>query len=292
MFEQYHEQISIIRYHYGGGDPFYNFNPTECYDRVYYYPPDNGAYFPHGLIDGIIDGEWLYETWGDLVEQRLQIESPLKIELAGVWEDYPVQLQLDIQLTATDSIDYTELRLHCVLVESELIHGAETFHQVMRDMIPNADGEQFGISFGESLHFSKEVEIYPELVADNCDIVAFVQDSTSYDILQTNRISVNQIHTGIEDERDFQMPDRVSLDNYPNPFNSSTVIRFELAEKSEVQLLVYNLVGQKVADILHDIYQPGSYNVKWDAKNQPSGMYFYKMKVNNRDFIRKAVLIK
>ncbi len=292
MFEQYHEQVSIIRYHYGGGDPFYDFNPTECFERVYYYPPENGAYFPHGFIDGIVDGEWLYETWGDLVEQRLQIVSPLEIEVGANWNYRLSTLLIAIQVTAVDSINYGDLRLHCVLVESELVHGDETFHQVMRDMIPDAQGEHFNISYGQILEFSRAYEFDPRIERANSDLVVFVQEYSNYDILQTCRLQINQIPVGIEDDDHRVIPSEVSLKIHPNPFNSSANIEFELDEESEVRLSVFNVAGQKVADILHGIYQSGKYHVKWDADKHPSGVYFYKLEANSLILSRKAILLK
>jgi hypothetical protein len=70
--------------------------------------------------------------------------------------------------------------------------------------------------------------------------------------------------------------------NYPNPFNPTTNISFNLAEASDVRIDIYNSLGQLVNTIVNNSYGPGSFNAKWDATDQygskvTSGMYIYRM---------------
>ncbi|MBD3170048.1 MAG: T9SS type A sorting domain-containing protein [candidate division Zixibacteria bacterium] len=89
------------------------------------------------------------------------------------------------------------------------------------------------------------------------------------------------------------LPEKVSLiQNYPNPFNASTTIIYNLPVNSDVQLEVYNLLGQKVATLV-DGYQEAGYNaVRWDASSYTSGVYFYKLTVGNDTDTRRMVLLK
>ncbi len=86
--------------------------------------------------------------------------------------------------------------------------------------------------------------------------------------------------------------------NYPNPFNPGTTIRFDIKTKSFVTLNVFNILGQRVAEIVNDELQPGTYNAVFNALNLPSGIYFYKLAVGdnggNGSFTdtRKMILIK
>ena len=80
--------------------------------------------------------------------------------------------------------------------------------------------------------------------------------------------------------------------NYPNPFNPSTTIRFDLPELQYVNLSVYDLLGEKVDDLLIGWAEPGSHQVVWNAKDIPSGTYYYRLVTPHSRATRKLVLIK
>ncbi len=70
------------------------------------------------------------------------------------------------------------------------------------------------------------------------------------------------------------------LGNYPNPFNPKTKISYTVAKPGHVKLTVYNMLGQKVADLVDEIKSSGRYSVIFNAKNLTSGVYFYKIKTD------------
>ena len=85
--------------------------------------------------------------------------------------------------------------------------------------------------------------------------------------------------------------------NYPNPFNPETNIQFDIAENSRVQVSVFNLVGQQVASLINKQMDAGVYHVRWSGLNDkgeplPSGMYFYEMKTDYYNSVKKLVLVK
>ena len=81
--------------------------------------------------------------------------------------------------------------------------------------------------------------------------------------------------------------------NYPNPFNPSTEIKFSTAAKGVASLKVYDLLGREVATLLNKELEPGSYNLRFDAKDLPSGVYLYTLKVDNFfSQTRKMLLMK
>ena len=59
--------------------------------------------------------------------------------------------------------------------------------------------------------------------------------------------------------------------NFPNPFNQSTVFRIDLETRAEVELAVYNIAGQKVATLAQGPYPSGAYTFTWDGRNYPRG---------------------
>ena len=80
--------------------------------------------------------------------------------------------------------------------------------------------------------------------------------------------------------------------NYPNPFNPTTVIKFSLPKASEVNLSVYNILGQKVVSLVNKELAQGTYEYQFDASNLTSGIYFYKLQANKYSQVKKMLLIK
>lgn len=94
------------------------------------------------------------------------------------------------------------------------------------------------------------------------------------------------------------IPDFYSLEqNYPNPFNPSTKIKFSIppGKETEVKLVVYDVLGKVIADLTPTIQgniETGTYEVKWDASNYPSGIYYYKLTSGLFNETKKMVLVK
>jgi immune inhibitor A len=83
--------------------------------------------------------------------------------------------------------------------------------------------------------------------------------------------------------------------NFPNPFNPATMIHYEISPKANgrpFELDVYNIMGQKVATLASGIARTGSYTAEFDAINQPSGVYLYRLKVGTETVTKKMVLTK
>ena len=80
--------------------------------------------------------------------------------------------------------------------------------------------------------------------------------------------------------------------NYPNPFNPATKIDFSIPTSSQVQLRIYNVLGQEVATLVNETLTPGSHTVTFDASRLASGIYMYKITAGSFVSTRKMVLLK
>lgn len=80
--------------------------------------------------------------------------------------------------------------------------------------------------------------------------------------------------------------------NYPNPFNPSTVIRFSIPADNKVVVKVFNVIGQEVSTLMNQDMKAGSYEVKLNAQNWSSGVYFYSIQAGNYTATRKMMLLK
>lgn len=88
-------------------------------------------------------------------------------------------------------------------------------------------------------------------------------------------------------------PDKFELaQNYPNPFNPVTLIKYSLAAKSKVELKIYNILGKEVAKLVNEIQDAGSYEVRFNAANLSSGVYFYELNAGSFNSKKKMVLLK
>ena len=82
------------------------------------------------------------------------------------------------------------------------------------------------------------------------------------------------------------------LQNYPNPFNPSTTVSFYIPDTMPVKLMVYNVQGQLVADLVDDIIHEGSHEVVFDASQLPSGIYFCRMIAGDASTVKKMMFLK
>ena len=85
--------------------------------------------------------------------------------------------------------------------------------------------------------------------------------------------------------------------NYPNPFNSGTVIPFSLSSETEVHLQVFDVLGRPVVNLVVGRLQIGLYRVSWEGRDAggqsvPSGIYFYRLSSGNRAESRKMALVR
>jgi hypothetical protein len=85
--------------------------------------------------------------------------------------------------------------------------------------------------------------------------------------------------------------------NYPNPFNPQCEIRYALPKHAEVNLSVYNVLGQKVKTLVDELQTAGFKTVHWNGKDDKgeevsSGVYFYKLKAGDYSETKKMILLK
>jgi len=80
--------------------------------------------------------------------------------------------------------------------------------------------------------------------------------------------------------------------NWPNPFNSTTMIRYDVPQAGMVSLTIFNLLGQRVTTLFDGHKLAGSHTISWDAANLPSGVYLCRMQTKGFMQTRKMLLVK
>ncbi|MCW9706300.1 T9SS type A sorting domain-containing protein [Fodinibius salsisoli] len=111
--------------------------------------------------------------------------------------------------------------------------------------------------------------------------------------MKENRESRFAIQLSLNSEISEYEPDEVTLHpNYPNPFIASTTISFSLPEPKEVHLEVFDLLGRKVVVLTNNTFPEGTHEVEWDAGDQASGIYLYRLVTDELMLTEKMLLLK
>jgi hypothetical protein len=93
-------------------------------------------------------------------------------------------------------------------------------------------------------------------------------------------------------KEDFQPMNYMLSQNYPNPFNPTTNITFNLRNSHHTTLKVYNILGKEVETLINEKLESGQHYVTWNAKNFPSGLYYYRLICGDFIETKKMILMK
>jgi hypothetical protein len=143
-------------------------------------------------------------------------------------------------------------------------------------------------SFGT---FNFYVSFAPTFSGNQAGNVIFVHNgTTSPDLLPL--IGTGTPTTNVEDES--PLPKKFALQgNYPNPFNPTTRIVFDIPKATVVSVTIYNALGAQVAEILDQVpYEPGTHELTFNGANLASGIYFYRLRTPEFNAVKKMVLLK
>ncbi|MBD3288216.1 T9SS type A sorting domain-containing protein [candidate division KSB1 bacterium] len=143
-----------------------------------------------------------------------------------------------------------------------------------------------------------EIYVLYNWVAPEYGFVATIRglnQQTDENFTEASQVSIMTLYTpvGVENTEQENIVRNFELhQNFPNPFNPLTHIKFELPEAADVKITVYNALGEQVTVLLNDRLSAGMHTVQWNALNEPSGVYFYELKTNQSTLRKKALLLK
>tara|TARA_B100000029_G_scaffold516755_1_gene633730 strand:- start:535 stop:1734 length:1200 start_codon:yes stop_codon:yes gene_type:complete len=278
----------------------------------------------------VLDGEYItLSLWDDLIdyaEEMREEETPVGLSLEGTVFN---ELDANIKLTITSEKDLSgkDLRLFVAATIDSVSHTNEyevsqdLHHDLFLEWIgTNGEGSQCGAGCedGQPITLAKDetliktftwtISKQPEANGDpnvnpvswdakNMKIVAFVQDFSTAEIMQSAMIArTGGVHTGIENK--ILLPSKISLNqNYPNPFNPTTLISYDLPEQNDVRLEVYDILGKRIRSLVSQKMDAGVHQSFWDGTDDSGkivsgGVYFYRLEANNFIQTRKMLFIK
>ena len=153
----------------------------------------------------------------------------------------------------------------------------------------------------ETPNFQKTGEWYDYFSGDTL-LVTDTQEPISlapgeFFIYSDVKLEIPDIETGLNENSDMDLRKFELKQNYPNPFNPQTSVQYNLAHTGDVNLNVYNIVGQKVRTLVNGTQAFGEHKVIWDGMSNdgrltPGGLYFYRLQAGDFVQTRKMLLIK
>ena len=123
------------------------------------------------------------------------------------------------------------------------------------------------------------------------DLFIIVRDDSNAVARDTINVQVD-FSTGVAENQNQIPQDFVLLQNHPNPFNPTTIIRFGVPQAAEVKLEVYDSFGRRVATLLHERKEAGYHEMQFDAGSLSSGIYFYRLTAERFTSMKKLLLVK
>lgn len=114
----------------------------------------------------------------------------------------------------------------------------------------------------------------------------------SISAVQAFVLTIKRAGVGIQ-QISSSVPDKFAVyNNFPNPFNPTTKIKFDIAKSQNIKVIIYDLTGKEVARLVEQKLNPGTYELLWEAKNSPSGIYLMRFESDEYSVTKRMSLIK
>ena len=216
--------------------------------------------------------------------------------LRSVSNDYNELILLSKNQNSSWQVDTTQLNEKYYTVEPS-IYKDTTYLYLYR----NSTYTGSIIKFTKTNGFSEPIPMVMEDTTEQLLNIKSLSDASlpfAYIVKNTNNtyfLKIGHIYNNTTDVKNKNKPlisDFVLKQNYPNPFNPTTTIRFSIPQAGNVNLSIYNILGEKVAVLTNGYKQAGNYEVTFNAGSLSSGIYFYRLKAGNFMQIKKMILTK
>ena len=193
LADLYSGSFVLIRYHVWwpppGDDPFFLANVDENTTRNEYY---NNFFAPQLFLDGILNAGRDHSLWGALLSERIELHSQIDLTLFNSRNGSQGTVTADV-VSCSDLSD-RNLAIHFVLTEDEVQfqapNGKNIFYQVMRDMLPDAGGERITLLPQVRNQVSRDYELKSGWNPSRMNMVVFIQDNGTKEVLQSASISI------------------------------------------------------------------------------------------------------
>ena len=300
VYEEYFDLYERYRLHF---DPY---SETKFID-------ENGNIIPFGTLtfeEKLLSKAVEFELDGKLdqavkkLETIVSKEEELEISLRS--EEYYLAVAKLPDLYVRQSMELEPLiKLYDTNLSSEDESVNKKFFKEMK-VATHIKGKKYDDAIAIAEEMKAEAETEGEVMLAEFDIaVARMMKEAENSGKGRNESTTTDISalldklTGVEDKgnpagiTDAEIPKTATLyQNYPNPFNPVTQIKFALAKTGNVKLSIYNINGQKVAELLNGFQNSGVHSVNFDGSSLNSGVYYYTLETDGKALTRKMLLTK
>ena len=194
-----------------------------------------------------------------------------------------------LQMTLADII-VAEHESMLIQVDNAMFETDQTEFVASRNynLVDNSLGDDESVTF--RTNFAESNYIGQEIPTEEFNLTAIV-GSFNGNLQLIARTDAD--FGGAVSNEDSTNPYQFSLaQNYPNPFNPSTRINYELAETTDVRLVVYDILGRRVATLINEVQQSGFHTINFDMSRYASGTYIYRLEAGDFVSVKKMMLIK
>lgn len=311
--DHYPSDLSVVYYHmyWPGYDPFWENNTVDNAARRAYYTVNA---VPSNRQDGFEPPSYPYTQ--AVLEQRhaaaMAVPSELSIGLSGTWYPGSAAGDIRVEIDAEADIPSGALYLHVVLAERNVpwngYQGYDNHDFLMRYMITSGAGQSIpSFTLGENRVYDFDWDFWstfadpgdmvgPAPTESNFVLVAWVQDNTTKQVLQSEAIAVMDMSFVSVGDASVMLGARLGQ-NTPNPFNPTTSIPITLEDEGPAVVRVYGPSGSLVRTLSQGVLPAGVTNLNWDGRDIAgrevgSGVYYVNLEVNGESVSRSMTLLK
>lgn len=290
--------VAVIENH--NGDPYAN--DTSNARNAYY----GISGYPTAIFDGVLsymggsNTTSVFPSYLPLYQLRDAIDTPLDIFIYGeeTRENYDITIRLDKYAP----IHWENAVMHLAITESDILYnwqGQDHFNFVDRMMYPTWEGTPIDLVNAPMGTTDMTLQIAKDATWEtaNCELVAFIQNLDTKEILQGNKIALTDLVPPVSND-DLVETVQTSLGALsPNPFADEVSIAYTLKGAAPVSIGIYNVRGQLVRKLVSEEKAAGSHEISWDGSDAAgarvsNGAYLVRLESGGEISTRKVMLIR
>ena len=286
------KNVGVVDYHYG--DTYEN--PDGLAKCGYY----EMMKYPTAIFDGIVEKEGaypastMYPEYVPLYESRISTKTPVNLYVTGQRTD-SLNYSLVIHTERLAPYVNKKLILQVAVTESKLPEHwqiLDTLDFVHRLSIPDNTGVKIDLLNDQTVDVPLSFARDQSWVLNNLELVAWIQDAYTKEILNGVKLPVSSFVMGIE-----EMNNQFTAMAWPNPFKTGVAISLELTTSNRVQIDIFNTMNQNIVTLFDGLVPAGKKQISWDGfdgngRTFSNGIYFCRIRAGASQSVIKLILFR